>query len=137
MIWALRSRRSVLYSLIKMNKGLEIGRRLRVQKYFTEQDEFPPFDQWPKWAQTSALNADKSNDARYKLFQFFWRNGLQPGRCGGFVRVLDYVHGQVKYNMEEKACKHCLQMYDQAIADKGDGALSKGRVYDLRERRPL
>lgn len=120
-----------------MNKGLEIGRRLRVTKYFTEQDELQSFSEWPAWAKAAALDPDKSNSARFKLFQFFWRNGLQPGRCGAWTRVLDYVRGKVKYNMEPKVIKHCMQMYDQAMADKGKGAMSLGRVYDLQAKRPL
>lgn len=114
-----------------------MGRKWRVTKFFNEQDNLDPFDVWPKWAQEHALTVDKSNDARYKLFQFLWRNGLDPETCAGWTRLTDCIRGKIVYNMEEKVIKHSLQMLHQATTDNGVGPLSKGRVYDLRQRRPL
>lgn len=119
------------------NIGLNIGRQRRVAKYYDNQDNLPPLSEWPAWAQRSALNDNKSNHERFQFFQFLWRNGLPPYMCGEWTRIIDYQHNKRLFNNDPKAVKHVNQMIRQAQTDTGDGLMSKGRVFDLRSKRPL
>lgn len=131
---------SLLYVVVIANMarniGLNIGRKLRLTKFYQDQDELPSFDTWPPWARVSALNDDKTNHARFQFFQFLWRNGVRPHICGEWTRLYDVQHGKRKFLNDAKIIKHVNQMIHQALNDKGRGIMSRGRVYDLLLRRP-
>jgi len=48
-------------------------------------DEFPKFYRWPQWARVSAYNPHKKRAERYRLFIFFWKNGMPPERAMHWV----------------------------------------------------
>lgn len=123
--------------MVARDVGLDIGRKLRLTKFFNEQDEISPFVEWPKWAQVSAMTEYKSNHARFQFFQFLWRNGLAPHTCGEWTRIYDYQHGRRMFLNVPKIVKHVSQMIRQALNDNGRGLMSQGRVYDLRSKRPM
>lgn len=123
-----------LHMIHKYNKGLEAGRKLRLIKFYNQQDYMAPFGDWPNWARVSALNREKTNHQRFQFFQFLWRNGLQPHWCGEWTRLLDWQHKKCFYLQDPKIIKHIGQMIGQA---RPGTAMAKGRVYDCMARRPL
>lgn len=57
---------------------------------FTENFEGVKVNQWPVWVINTLLLPHKKYRDRYRLFQFFVTNGLDPEIASLFVRVLAY-----------------------------------------------
>lgn len=65
-------------------------RETRLRMFFTQQDEFWRFHEWPKHFQEMALMKHKPYRERYRLFLFFVWNGLNPLTARMWVVMQDW-----------------------------------------------
>lgn len=47
-------------------------------RIFRHHDQFHDFVEWPRWLQQIFINSHKSLNERYRLWMFFYRNGMPP-----------------------------------------------------------
>lgn len=57
----------------------------RVDTEANREGSMIPIKTWPKWVYEAVHNRDKPRTERYKLFRFFWLNGVPPEVSGYFV----------------------------------------------------
>lgn len=113
---------------------LEEAREARLIYYFSEQDEFFPYADWPIWVRHDILLRRKGNRQRFTLFRFFVLNGLRPQTARRWIQAHDAGTDLVWRTDEiERTDVHFDQMTKQFF----DGTLgtSTSKVWDMVEGR--
>lgn len=72
--------------LLTMQDGWqERARQNRLRALLIRADEFYPIGMWPVWLQQIFLKRHKNRQERFKLWLFFWRNGMHRRRATYWV----------------------------------------------------
>lgn len=90
---------------------------------FAEADIFFPFNSWPRWAQQAFTKQHKNRDERYKLFVFFWKNGMEPGTAASWI---------MRYgNYDRNAYSSLYDAVRDCYTQEGRERLRRTKVIDL------
>lgn len=61
-------------------------------------DVIDPIETWPKWAQENFHALHKSNNQRFNLWLFLWRNGVEPQLAQDIVFFHHRFGGEFRYD---------------------------------------
>jgi len=109
-------------------------RETRVRNYFTKQDEFWSFPEWPKHFQEMALMKHKRYRERYRLFLFFVYNGLNPLTARMWVVMNDWKGRFIEEDYDRSA----WSQLDSQVTEAFNGDIYKkmqGTMWDMINRR--
>lgn len=103
--------------------------------FYIKQDDFYHPKYWPPYIQAMALKTHKNNRERFRLFQFFTYNGLDPVTAWDLVQIKDYYRGApVREDYDNSAWSQYVhmnkQLRDGSLFPNGSGIYSiiAGRV---------
>jgi len=101
-------------------RGVKVpdAREARLINYFTKQDDFWAFREWPLWVREEMIKDHKLNHARYKLFLFFTFNGMNPDTTYQWVIMQDFKGAPIDGIYDRDGWAHFDQL--RRLAKKGD-----------------
>lgn len=114
----------------------EVMRVVRLVEYWSDQDVFWRFSDWPMWARQAMLLQHKVHDLRYNLVYFFVGNGMYPEEAIAWIKMRDAVAGVTQvYNYDSAA----RDDFDSLQGRAAGGELFTGKklVFDMRLGRPV
>lgn len=74
---------------------------IRLRRAINLSDVFYDYETWPAWAKMSFDKKHKNRNERFKLFVFFWRNGMEPGTARRWVMIHDTYDKAAWESMED------------------------------------
>lgn len=87
-------------------------------------DEFPSPSSWPSLWRDMFFNSAKSMSERYRMFVFFWQNGMMPWHALWWTMISG--------SYDSSAWRGIFYAYRQTYTVAGRDALNRNRVFNLR-----
>jgi len=88
-----------------------------------QSDEFFPFNKWPQWAKSLFLIKHKDRNQRFRLWIFFWKNGMEANRARYWV-----MFGG---GYDRSAWSSMQDLVNKTQTPQGRAYLGKFPVYDI------
>lgn len=121
--------------MVRRGGNLDVADAILVADFVEkENDSFYPLSNWPEWAKTSFVNSHKDRNARFKLFVFFWKNGMEPYRAAHWTIGWHNRHG---FPYDQAAMRQVNELVQAAQMMRGRQYAYMWRmpVLDIQERR--
>lgn len=94
-----------------------------------EADIFPTFNSWPLLWKNLFVKRHKNNNERYRLFAFFYLNGMEPFQAKKWV----LIHGGYDFSAQNDLHRLARGLTHQfpSVRTKFIENLNRNRVYDF------
>lgn len=116
-------------NLLPMKQTQNEWGKLNLLNDFQEFGDWYSLREWPLWAVNAFFNPHKDRTDRYRLFVFFYKNGMPPWHAVFWVMWHDTYDLSAWYSIAD--------CYVETFSDEGRAKLDRNRVLNINENRVM